>query len=79
VLCVAYACIGETRAAEGIFRKLRALPVGMYIGESFLDGAKRFLSASCRKYARDTLEVAVHFGCANREIQNLLENLRTAL
>jgi tetratricopeptide (TPR) repeat protein len=76
--CVAYACLQETAQAESIFRDLKALAIGEYIGESFLDIAKRFLSADCLDYARCTLETALAFGCGNQETRALLENCNVA-
>lgn len=78
LLCVAYACLQETAPAESIFGKLRVLPIGEYIGESFLDITKRFLSAARLDYARCTLEAALNFGCGNQEIRALLESCRAA-
>jgi tetratricopeptide (TPR) repeat protein len=74
LLCVAYACRQEIAPAESLFKKLTTLPIGDYIGESFLDIAKRFLEASRRDYARHTLEAALVFGCVNPEIRTLFES-----
>jgi glycosyltransferase involved in cell wall biosynthesis len=73
LLCVAYACLKERVQAEGIFRKLQALPVGEYIGESFLEITKRFLSACRIDNARRTLEAALNFGCENVEMRALFK------
>jgi glycosyltransferase involved in cell wall biosynthesis len=78
LLCVAYACRQDSAPAESLFKKLRALPIGEHIGESFLDIARRFLEASRRDYARHTLETALIFGCVNPEIRTLLESGRAA-
>jgi tetratricopeptide (TPR) repeat protein len=78
LLCVAYACRQEKAQAESLFKKLRALPIGDYIGESFLDIARRFLEASRRDYARHTLEAALTFGCANPEMRRLLDSSSAA-
>jgi hypothetical protein len=75
---VAYACRQESAPAESLFKKLTTLPIGDYIGESFLDIAKRFLEASRRDYARHTLETALIVGCVNPEIRTLLERCRAA-
>jgi tetratricopeptide (TPR) repeat protein len=55
LLCVAYACLQERAQAEGIFRKLQALPVGDYIGESFIEITKLFICLRTDD-ARRTLE-----------------------
>ena len=74
LLCVAYACLQESAPAESLFKKLTTLPIGDYIGESFLDIAKRFLEASRRDYARHTLEAALIFGCVNPEMRTLFKS-----
>ncbi len=74
LLCVAYACRQERSSAENIFKQVRALPIGNYIGESFLDIARQFLKASRRDYARHTLEAASIFGCSNPAMEKLLED-----
>jgi tetratricopeptide (TPR) repeat protein len=78
LLCVAYACLQERAQAEGIFRKLKALPVGEYIGESFIEITKRFLSVSRTDDARRTLEAALNFGCENLEMRALFESCSVA-
>jgi hypothetical protein len=52
--------------------------MGEYIGESFLDIARRLLSASRADYARLTLETASRLGYVNSEIVSLLESCRSA-
>jgi hypothetical protein len=49
------------------------LPVGEYIGESFLEITKRFLSACRIDNARRTLEAALNFGCENVEMRALFK------
>ena len=78
LLCVTHACLKERVQAEGIFRKLQALPVGEYIGESFLEVTKRFLSASRIDYARRTLGAALYFGCENLEMRALFASCSAA-
>jgi len=78
MLCVAYACMQEKAQAEGLFRQLRKLPIGDYIGEAFLDISKRFLSASRTDDARRTLEAALNFGCENLEMRALFESCSAA-
>ena len=78
LLCVANACLQETEEAEVILGRLRSLPVGDYIGESFLEIARRFLSASRSDYARRTLEAALHFGCTSPEMRALFEKCMAA-
>jgi tetratricopeptide (TPR) repeat protein len=78
LLCVANVCLQETAPAEVIFRKLRTLPIGDYIGESFLEISRRFFSASRSAYARRTLEAALHFGCASPEMRALFESCNAA-
>lgn len=73
LLCVAYACRQERTAAESLFKQLKVLPIGNYIGESFLDIARQFLAASRKDYARHTLEAASIFGCANPSMGKLME------
>ena len=79
ILCVAQICLGENAPAQRLFGALRALPFGEFIGESFLDIAERFLSASRRDYARRTLEAALGFGCHSAGIQSLLQSCRSAV
>jgi glycosyltransferase involved in cell wall biosynthesis len=78
ILCVAQICLGKNASAQRLFGVLRALPFGEFIGESFLDIADRFLSASRRDYARRTLEAALGFGCHSAGIQTLLQSCRSA-
>jgi predicted Zn-dependent protease len=73
LLCVAYACQQERSSAENLFNQIRALPIGDYIGESFLDIARQFLNASRDDYARRTLEAAEFFGFQNIAMGELLE------
>jgi tetratricopeptide (TPR) repeat protein len=78
LLCMAHVCLQETAQAEIIFRKLRGLPIGDYIGESFLEISRRFLSASKPDYARRALEATRYFGCASQEMIAILENRQAA-
>jgi tetratricopeptide (TPR) repeat protein len=78
MLCVAHICMQERPQAEIFFRKLRSLPIGDYIGESFLDISKRFLSASRTDDARLILNTALSFGCETPAIRVLLEECRAA-
>jgi tetratricopeptide (TPR) repeat protein len=78
ILCVAHICMGENEPAQRLFGVLRALPFGEFIGESFLDIAERFMSASRRDYARRTLEAALEFGCHSAGIQTLLQSCHSA-
>lgn len=77
LLCVTYVCQRESAQAENLFNKLRCLPMGEFIGESFLDIAKRFLSASRSDYARRTLEAAITFGCESTELRTLFQSCVT--
>lgn len=79
ILCVAYICMGEKEPAQRLFRALSALAFGEFIGESFLDIAERFLSASRCDYARRTLDAALEFGCHSAGIQTLLQSCRSAV
>jgi len=78
MLCVAHICMQERPQAEIIFGKLRSLPIGDYIGESFLDISKRFLSASRIDDARLILDTALSFGCETPAIRVLLEDCKAA-
>jgi tetratricopeptide (TPR) repeat protein len=78
LLCVAYACLQKKMQAERLFEKLRTLPIGVVIDESFLDIARRFLAASRCDYARRTLDAALWFGCESRELRSLLTSCRVA-
>lgn len=78
LLCVAYACQQETARAEAIFKKIKALPIGDYVGEAFLDMAKRLRVAFRWDDARRTLEAALDFGCENPELRTSLESLGAA-
>jgi len=51
---------------------------GPYLGDSFLDVAKRLFAASQVEYARRVLEVAVDFNYANDEMMALLADCRAA-
>lgn len=73
LLCVAYVCKQQRAPAENLFKQIRVLPIGDYIGESFLDIARQFLKASRKDYARRTLEAAVFFGFSNPIMGKLLE------
>jgi tetratricopeptide (TPR) repeat protein len=73
LLCVIYACLKDKVQAEGLFNKLRTLPIAEFLGESFLDIAKRFLSASLNNYAHRTLEAALLFGCESAELRTLFQ------
>jgi tetratricopeptide (TPR) repeat protein len=77
LLCVTYVCQRESVQAEKLFNKLRGLPMGEFIGESFLDIAKRFLSASRSDYARRTLEAGIVFGCESTELRTLFKSCVT--
>jgi tetratricopeptide (TPR) repeat protein len=78
MLCVAHACLEEQPQIENALNTLIPLAMGEYIGESFLDIARRFLSASLADYARLTLEAASRLGYVNSEIVPLLESCRSA-
>ena len=78
MLCVAHICMQERPQAEIIFRKLRSLPIGDYIGESFLDISKRLLSASRTDDTRLILDAALSFGCETPAIRELLEDCKAA-
>lgn len=78
LLCVAHACLEEQSQLESALNSLASLAMGEYIGESFLDIAKRFLSASLADYARRTLKTASRLGFVNPEIVSLLESCRSA-
>ena len=72
MFCVACACSGETRDGEKVYQNLQATPVGPYLGESFLDVAKRMFSASPVEYARRTIEAALSYSYASEELHTLL-------
>jgi len=73
LLCVAYVCKQDRASAENLFKQIRVLPFGDYIGESFLDIARQFLKASRKDYARHTLEAASIFGCSTPSMGKLME------
>jgi tetratricopeptide (TPR) repeat protein len=78
LMCVDYVCLQELTPAEVMFKKLEALPIGKFLGESFLEISKRFLATSKPDYARQTLEAALHFGCNCPEMRALIENCNVA-
>jgi tetratricopeptide (TPR) repeat protein len=73
---IACVCVGEQRPIEAALAKIRSLPIGQYLGESFLDIAKRLLKASQPALARRTLESAVMHQYATAEILAMLEGCR---
>jgi hypothetical protein len=75
---VACLCQQETSQAKAVLKKLRALPIGEYIGEPFIEISKRFLEASRIEYAQRTLEAAETFGCDGSEIHALQEACKSA-
>lgn len=79
MFCAACACAGETRDGERVFQSLQATPVGPYLGESFLDVAKRMFSASQVEYARRTIEAALSYNYSSEELQALLDACRAAV
>jgi glycosyltransferase involved in cell wall biosynthesis len=78
LLCIAHACLGELTLAEGIYKKLQALPIGEFIGESFLEISKRFQAASRSDYMRLTFNAANHFGCAGQELRDQFGDSQSA-
>ena len=78
MLCVACACVGEAQQVEDEITKLQTTALWPYLGESFLDIAKRLFSASQIEYARRALEIAVNLNYANDEIMSLLADCRAA-
>jgi len=78
MLCAAYACCREQQQVEERLAKIRSTPLGPYLGDSFLDVAKRLFAASQVEYARRVLEVAVDFNYANDEMMSLLADCRAA-
>ena len=78
LLCVAHACLEDQSLIESALNTLKPLAIGEYIGESFLDIARRLLSASLVDYARLTLEAASRLGYVNPEIVSLLASCRSA-
>jgi tetratricopeptide (TPR) repeat protein len=78
LLCVACACVGAVHPVEDEMVNLRSKALGPYLGESFLDVAKRLFAAAQIEYARRALEIAVKFDCANDEMLSLLEECRAA-
>jgi tetratricopeptide (TPR) repeat protein len=78
MLCVACACVGEEHQVETEFEKMRATPLWLYLGESFLDIAKRLFAASQIEYARRILETAVAYKFTSDEMSALLEACRAA-
>jgi O-antigen biosynthesis protein len=78
MLCVAGACMGEIQHVEHAISKLRETPLGMYLGESFLDIAQRLFAARHFDYARRTLEAAQSMNYSSDAIMALLEGCRAA-
>jgi tetratricopeptide (TPR) repeat protein len=78
MLCVVYASAGERQHVESSLEKIRVTPLGPYLGESFLDVAKRLYAASQIECAMRTLETASHFNYTSDEMSALLETCRTA-
>ena len=78
MLCIAHASAGERQYVESWLQKIRVTPLGPYLGESFLDVAKRLYAASQIEYAIRTLEIAFHFNYASDEMSTLLDSCRAA-
>lgn len=78
LLCIVHVCLEELTLAEGIYKKLQALPIGEFIGESFLEISKRFQAASLCDYVRCTIDAAIHFGCAGQEMRDQFEVCKSA-
>jgi tetratricopeptide (TPR) repeat protein len=78
LLCVAHACLEEQSQTGSALNTLIPPVMGEYIGESFLDIARRLLAASRADYARLTLEAASRLGYVNSETVSLLESCRSA-
>jgi tetratricopeptide (TPR) repeat protein len=78
LLCVAHACLGEQSQTSSALNALKSLAMGEYVGESFIDIARRLLSASRGDYARLTLEAASRLGYINTDIVSLLASCRSA-
>jgi len=78
MLCVTRTCLGELEPVGATITNMQATPIGPYLGESFLEVAKRLFAASQVDYARRTIEVAVNFNCANDELVALLAHCRAA-
>jgi tetratricopeptide (TPR) repeat protein len=78
MLCVVHASAGERQHVESSLEKIRVTPLGPYLGESFLDVAKRLYAASQIEYAMRTLETASHFNYTSDEMSALLETCRAA-
>ncbi len=78
MLCIAHASAGERQNVESWLQKIRVTPLGPYLGESFLDVAKRLYAASQIEYAIRTLEIAFHFNYASDEMSTLLDSCRAA-
>jgi tetratricopeptide (TPR) repeat protein len=74
MFCVASACAGEPDTSEQVLQALNATPLGPFLGESFLDVAKRMFSASQVEYARLTVEAAMAHGYASEELHALLDD-----
>ncbi len=78
LFCIVCICQQETDQARPVLEKLRALAIGDYIGESFVEIAKRFLEAARIDYAHCTLEAAAIFGYHGLKINALLEKCNAA-
>jgi tetratricopeptide (TPR) repeat protein len=78
MLGIAYACAGRQQPIEAVLNNIRSLPLGQFLGESFLDIAKRLLNASQPALARRVLEAAVTHQCATAEVLALLERCRAS-
>jgi tetratricopeptide (TPR) repeat protein len=78
MLCVVHASAGERQHVESMLEKIRVTPLGPYLGESFLDVAKRLYTASQIEYAMRTLETASHFNYTSDAMSALLETCRAA-
>lgn len=78
MLCVACSCLEDLGQVGEKIAKMKATPLGPYLDESFLEVAKRLISASQFDYARRTVEVAVNLDCGNEEMVVLLERCRAA-
>ena len=73
---IACVCVGDQRPIEDALAKIRSLPIGQYLGESFLDIAQRLIKASQPALAQRTLETAVMHQFATAEVLAMLEGCR---
>jgi tetratricopeptide (TPR) repeat protein len=75
ILAAAHACSGKTRQSLAALQPLQATALGPHLAESFLDLARRLLSAPHAEYCAKLLRAAVAANCADDRILRLLETV----